>query len=80
MGLCGSKSDLKLEEVTITEKPPEAAKPAEAAAETPSAEALSAGSASAADDGVAAAMAGTTSAEAVALFKKNMYDGGRCGA
>ncbi len=67
MGVCGSKNDLKLEEVTITEKPPEAA------AETPAAE-TAAGTATA-DDGVEVAeTAGTTAAEAIALFKKNLND------
>ena len=67
MGVCGSKSDLELEEVTITEKPPEAA------AETPAAE-TAAGTATA-DDGVEVAeTARTTSAEAIALFKKNLND------
>ena len=52
MGVCGSRK-LKLEEVTITEKPPEAAKPFDSAAEKPAAE-MAAGTAKAgtADDGV----------------------------
>lgn len=73
MGVCGSKRDLKLEEVTITEKPPAES---HAAAENPAAETAS-GTAAAEMAPVtaeAAEMAGTTSAEA--LFKKNM-DGDR---
>ena len=75
MGVCGSKRDLKLEEVTITEKPPAES---HAAAENPAAETAvgtSAGTAAAEMAPVTAAaaeMAGTTSAEA--LFKKNMDD------
>ena len=75
MGLCGSKSDLKLEEVPITEKPPAES---HAAAENPAAETAvgtTAGTAAAEMAPVTAAaaeMAGTTSAEA--LFKKNLDD------
>ena len=73
MGVCGSKRDLKLEEVTITEKPPAKS---HAAAENPAAETAS-GTATAEMAPVTAAaaeMAGTTSADAIALFKKNLDD------
>ena len=75
MGICGSKSDLKLDEVKITEKPTapiESAAAINAPAKKPTAEtAVGMAEKAPAGDGVAA-----TSAEAIEHFKKSVKEGG----